>query len=149
MDEFDENTQICIDEILQYWTHAGERPFEYMIELGYDKILLEELSQNFISLSDGALYRGSRRNGELQIGDIKNFDYPSSWSDNIEVAESFAEGYDYRVIFILQGDKTIHALSNQGSFFDDERETIVAPIILRVTQREEKDDYILLTCEAV
>ncbi len=149
MEELPHPSEITIDEILQYWTHAGERPFEYMIELGYDKILLHELSRSFISLSDGALYRGSRRNNELQIGDIKNYDYPSSWSDSITVAESFTHECANQVIFILQGDKTIHAISNQGSFFDDEKETIVAPIILRIIGREEKDGIIFLECEPV
>lgn len=58
------------EEILQTWDQAGERPWDYIVELGFDEKLMRLLEASTHSLESIPLYRGSTRNLDLQVGDV-------------------------------------------------------------------------------
>ena len=89
-------------------------------------------------------YRGTGRHQELRRGDILKYDYPTSWTADQEIAESFVEGVEDPVILILDAVGTIRGIHNYMNTYD-EAELILGPVSLEVLNRGEVDGYIYLT----
>lgn len=120
-------------EMLGYWDQAGERPYEMIIDVGLTDVLHNLLNRSYFSLNV-PLYRGTTRNLDLDVGDIKEYDYPSSWSTERKIASYFIDGVEGVIIVIDKSDIEIHAIVNNQNTYD-EREVIVSPIRLQVTNK--------------
>lgn len=130
-------------DVLQTWDQAGERPYEVLKELGMFEFLMKKLSESSFDLDDIILYRGSSRNQELNIGDIKTYEYPTSWSFSKKVACNFIDGCENKVIFCLSGDRILKAIVNRYNSYGEE-EVIIAPFQVMIESKRIKDGIIYL-----
>ncbi len=128
--------------LLELWEQAGERPYEVLIEEGLYDEFLRELNSSLVQL-DGSLLRGTRRHQELTKGRSLDYTYPTAWSTSFESAFHFVEEEERPVILSLSSKRPIKGVFNPYNTYQEE-EVILAPLRLRVTERYDYDDYILL-----
>lgn len=127
---------------LLLWNHAGERPYEVLIEHGIYDAFLRELRGSSLQCVD-PIFRGTRRHQELQIGDYLDYHYATSWSDDLKVALTFAESASRPVVLSLIG-YGIRGVENPLNTYS-EKELVLHPLRLQVIDRAEVDGYIILS----
>ena len=126
-------------KILEDWDQAGERPYKVLQELGYYDYFMDFLGEQEIYLSD-CLYRGTVRHYDLLIGDILDYNYPTSWTSDYQIASYFIEDSPKQVILELcpaidenNEEIPINGILNQYNSYD-EQEAILHPQILIVSE---------------
>lgn len=119
--------------ILQTWDQAGERPYEVLQQEGLYDDLLRVLDSSPIVL-DQHIFRGTKRHSELDVGDVLNYPYATSWSKSFDNALYFVEEEETPVILSLFSYNSINAIYNHYNSYG-ENEAIVQPITLRVTNK--------------
>ncbi len=120
--------------ILQTWDQAGERPYEVLQHEGlYDDFLRFLYSSSI--LIDQHIFRGTKRHSDLNIGDLLNYSYPSSWSTSFDNAFNFVEEEQSPVVLSFFSPSPVNALYNPYNSYN-ENEVIIQPIILRITNKE-------------
>ncbi len=135
-----------LNDILCTWDQAGEKPYLVLKKLGMYDQFLNHLSRSWIDMFD-PIYRGTGRHSELIPGDILNYtSYPTSWSLNEKISTYFIEEIPNFVILRLITHGPLNGIHNISNTFDED-EFILAPQLLKVTQREMLDDYVRLTVE--
>lgn len=130
-----------MDLILSTWEQAGERPYEVLDAEGLLPTLHDYLIKNNIIIPN-PIYRGTYRHFELQPNDIHKYEYITSWTESMDVAKNFIEDMEHQVIFCLTSDKPLNALYNYKNLYN-EKEYIIAPINIKITQKLLIDNFIL------
>ena len=128
--------------LLQLWDQAGERPYEVLIEEGVYDEFLRYLDSSRVYL-DGPIFRGTRRHQGLVKGDLLDYGYPTAWTTRVETAFNFVQGEERPVILALSSNELVKGIDNPYNTYG-ENEVVLAPITLRVDQRYDYPDYILL-----
>ena len=137
-----ENECDHLEEILQTWDQAGERPYEVLKELNMLETLMDKLNRSNFQLDESIiLYRGSSRNQELVINDVKIYEYPTSWTFSEDIALRFVDDCENRVIFRLSGERILNALENNHNSYGEE-EVIIAPFNVTITSKDIIDGVI-------
>lgn len=134
--------ELPMQNLLQLWEQAGERPYEVLIKEGVYDTFLSYLNSSYIKINE-PIFRGTQRHQELKEGDILNYKYSTSWSDNFDNAFRFVEEEEDPVIFSLIPNKKIKGVFNPYNTYG-ENEFIIYPIVLKVVKRYDFDNYILL-----
>jgi hypothetical protein len=122
------------ETILQTWDQAGQRPYLVLQELGLYDQLLQMLNDSKMNFSD-SIFRGTVRHFDLQPGDVLNYEYATSWSDNLPNAMNFVDGTATPVILKFTSEREIGAVPNHCNTYD-ENEVIIEPLRLRVVKRK-------------
>ena len=127
-------------DMLQVWSEYGERPFDGIIEMGKPAEFLQMLYQNRVF---GPFFRGTLRHGELEIGDIFEYTYPTSWSYEEETAKNFIEGLFPATLLIIPESELAGVENTENSH--REQEAILAPFKLTVLDKSEENGVVILT----
>ena len=122
-------SDLSLDDILLIWSYAGERPYEIVPE--YFSDLMEE------TYLEDAIYRGTRRHHNLQVGDVLEYDYPTSWTHDLDVAKRFIEG-EHNIILRYWGESIKGVYNHRNTYHEDE--FIVAPHSFIVTEKFDIDN---------
>lgn len=129
-----------LSKMLFYWDQAGERPYQLFKDMKiYDKFI------QYLDIScyiNENIYRGTRRHQELEINDILDYQYPTSWSLNQNIAENFIIGVETPVLLIYSSENAIKGLKNEYGM-NDEEEFILYPSKLKIISKEKINEKII------
>lgn len=131
-----------LTQCVELWQNAGSRPYEVLIEEGiYDQFFeivknsFYDINQNPIS---GWIYRGLFvEKDKYKVGDIIEFQYPHSWTENYNTALNFSGNYEDEekgIILSLAPKQPLKGISicGFGDELYDEEEIILFPLKLKV-----------------
>jgi len=125
-------------EALEIWQSASERPYQALIEDGYYEEFLEELSRRILVLEKD-IYRGTDTRINLELGEIFEYTYPTSWSFDYDCALNFVKEYkDVCVLHLRRGDK-VHGIINNRNEHGEE-EFILDKMRLKVVNKYIEDN---------
>jgi hypothetical protein len=128
-------------EMLLVWSESGERPFEVIKEMGKEDEFLYFVSKYKVLAR--SFYRGTLRHGELQVGDILDYTYPTSWSLSKDSAMNFIEESGEGVLLVVI-EGTYCGVENTSSYYKNEREVILAPAKFIVIERSVTNGVVTL-----
>ena len=131
--EKSENIEFDLTNALELWDQAGDRPYEVLQEESvYDAFMKHLESCSYVITK--ALFRGSSRHADLEMGDILDYKYPTSWSLDKIAATRFIAEAKMPVIILLTSSKPIRALENHSNTYN-ESEVVVHPLKVCVVRK--------------
>jgi hypothetical protein len=92
---------------------------------------MAKLDKTYYDL-DFPLYRGTHRQSEKNVSDVIEYDKPSSWSSDFNVALNFIQGEETPVLLRLLTTGLIKSIENTKNTYE-EREFILYSCKLEIT----------------
>lgn len=130
----------------EFWTSAGPKPYEVLIEENlYDKFLSHLEVQKFTAED---IYRGTIRHQNMEIGDTLFYKFPTSWSLSYDQAHNFVGEFKNPVILQIKNAENIKAIFNDCNYLGEE-EVIVSPMIMKVKSKLNHNSTIIFIVEII
>ena len=136
-----------LTQCVELWQGAGSRPYEVLIEEGVYDDFLKLIEDSFYDIEQNQIshliYRGLFvEKDRYKVGDIIEFEYPHSWTENYDMALNFTGNYESEekgIILSLAPKHPLKGISICGfnDKFYDEEEIILCPLKVRVLKIED------------